>query len=196
MIIRMRTSEILAGSQKKAVNELCWALTPESAQKYTAAKFHSTRSLVVLTQRLFPVAVTRRQRGCSSCAVDMSLRNSKWDLPLQSCPPNCSTRKPLSLKGSARSSPTSCCFSSPSLLTAPLGGRFSPSGWLWVPGWQMGLLTWRRWEAGGTQETETTVFPLISKCPVHKPAEKTLHGFQSPAWRSIWVQISSSRQLQ
>lgn len=192
----MRTCEILVGSQKKAAIELCWALTLESAQKYTAAKYHSTGSLTVLTQRLFPVAITRRQRGCSSCAVDMSLRNSKWDLPLQSCPHHCITRKPSSLKGSASSSPTSCCFSSPSLLTAPLGGRFSSSGWLWVPGWWMGLLTWRRWEAGGTQETENTVFPLISKCPVHKPAEKTLCGFQSPAGRSIWVQISPSRQVQ
>lgn len=32
---------------------------------------------------------------------------------------------------------------------------------------------------------ETTLFPLIFKCPDYKPGEKTLYRFQSAVWKSI-----------
>lgn len=89
------------------------------------------------------------ERMFKLCNRHVSVRKTKWDLSPKSCPHSCITRKPSSLKWFSSSSSTSYFFPSPFLLAAPIERRFSPCGWLWVSGWQMGLLNL---QSGGALE--------------------------------------------
>lgn len=132
------------------------------------------------------------ERMLKLCSNPVSPRKRKWDLPLQSCSQNCTTRKRLLLKESSSSSPTSHFFPFPFPLTIPIGGRFNPRGWL-PP----------KMANGGEDEKQETLkktvrnhylFPDL-QMPWPQASRENPSRISVSSLRSIWVQISFSRQV-
>lgn len=124
-----------------------------------------------------PISTTRQQRRCSSCAATPCLPGTEngiypCNLALRAASPQSVYLKnlPVHLLPYTSSLPFSHSLFQQEADLVPMADYF--------PAWQMReKIRSRRYSR---ILLETTVFSLISKCPDHKPADKTLQGFQSP----------------
>lgn len=140
------------------------------------------RSLILVTQCLFQL-LQPGDRTLNLCSLHFSLRNSKWDLPLQSHPNSCITRKPSFLKGSSSSSPMSHLLPSLFLLTAPRGGVGDSGSQDGKWGLWNGKLRGRRHPR---KLPETTLSPVLQMPWLQTSQEKkTLYGFQSAVGKTF-----------